>query len=280
MSSANAPVRSRPRRLLLVVVVLAAVAIVGVSPVPTWLLHVRNVGGHGLTSIAVSWSAWEGRAWPFLPLAVALAGLLALLAAASLLRPPLASAGWLFGTALACLALFIGSAIPLERQGYASGVHLTARWGLLTAIGLAGVAAMASAALVTRRGWLAVGLAALVLLSAASYGGRVVALDLAEGNPRHYADGSYVREATAGEPTETLVISNGTYTIGDRWSGTISGRGLVAVLTDDPACPEDRGAYRVFAAGGEDIRWDLVVDLCAGDDRARDLTSGIWHRQP
>lgn len=280
MSSADPPARGRLQRLLLAIIVLAGVAIVALSLLPAWLLHVRNVGGHGLTAISVSWSAWEGRAWPFLPAGVALAGLLAFAAGTRLAGARRPSATWLFSIALGGLALLIGSVVPLERQGYASGVHLTARWGLLAAIGLATAAAVASGAMVRRRAWLVAGAGVLVLLSGASYGGRVVALNLAEGNPRHYADGTYVREATDGQPTETLVISNGTFTIGDRWSGSISGRGLVAVLTDDPACPDDRGAYRVFAAGGQDIRWNLVVDLCAGDARASDLTTGTWRRQP
>ncbi len=255
-------------------------AIVAISLVPAWLLHVRNVGGHGLTAISVAWSAWEGRAWPFLPVAVALAAALALLAALDLARSSVIARGWYASMALVVVGLLVGAAIPLDRQGYASAVHLTPGWALLLATALAALAALAAVLRLDRGRWLAVAGVGLLAVAAATFGGRVVALDLAEGNPRHYADGSYQRTATDGEPGETLVISDGTFTIGERWSGSISGRGLVAVLTDDPACPTDRGAYRVFAAGGEDIRWNLIVDLCADGERSRDLTTGTWRRVP
>lgn len=274
------PSTGRLHRRALTLLVAAGVGIVALSLVPAWLFHVRNVGGHGLTAISVSWSAWEGRAWPFLPVAAALAALLVIVATWSLLRPGRIAPGWPLAVAVACLALLIGSAIPLDRQGYASGVHLTPRWALLGAIGLAVAAVLAGASRVRRPQWLAAAAACLVLLAVATFGGRVVALDLAEGNPRHYADGTYLRPAADGQPAETLVILDGTFTIGNRWSGTITGRGLVAVLTGDPACPDVRGAYRVFAAGGDDIRWNLIVDLCADGERAADLTTGTWQRQP
>ncbi len=281
MNQPGQPAR-RARRDLLVLPLLAALgaAIVAVSLIPAWLIHVRNVGGHGLTAISVAWSAWEGRAWPFLPIAVVVAGALALLASLDLARRGIVPRGWPAGLALVSVGLLVGTAIPLNRQGYASAVHLTPGWALLIAVALAALAALAAVLRLDRGRWLVVAALAVVAMSAAAFGGRVVALNLAEGNPRHYADGSYQRAATADEPAETLVISDGTFTIGERWSGSISGRGLVAVLTDDPACPTDRGAYRVFAAGGDDISFNLIVDLCADGKRASDLTTGTWRRIP
>ncbi|HSM37704.1 MAG TPA: hypothetical protein VK838_00080, partial [Candidatus Limnocylindrales bacterium] len=178
------------------------------------------------------------------------------------------------------LGLLLGAILPLDRTGYASRVEIDLAWALpvAAALGLLMVALTAAAA--RRMAALLVAAAAVVVLSAATYGGRVVALDLAEGNPRHYSDGTYIREATDRQPGETLTIRDGKFSIDARWSGSISGRGLVAVLTDDPACPSDRGAYRVFSAGGQDIRWNLIVDLCADGERGSDLATGIWRRQP
>lgn len=267
-------------RARIAVIFACALAIIATSVLPAWLLHVRNVGGHGLTEISVVWSAWEGRSIPFLALAIVLATGTAALGVTALARPQLGYGTWILGAGVGCAGLLIGSAIPVSRQGYASSVQLTPHWALLLAVGLSLLAVSAAALEVGRPRAALLGGAALAVLAAATFGGRVVALDWAEGNPRHYSDGSYVREATDGQPSETLVIRDGTFRIGDRWSGVISGRGLVAVLTDDPACPDDRGAYRVFPAGGEDIAWNLIVDLCADGERGRDLTTGIWHRQP
>ena len=262
------------------VVGAAGAGIVLLSVVPAWLHHVRNVGGHGLTAISVTWSAWEGRAWPFLPLAVVLAGAVAVLALVGLRWPDISPRRLLASASVLVLGLLLGAILPLDRTGYASRVQIDPVWALpvAAALGLLMVAVTLPGA--RRRAALLVGAAAVIVLSAATYGGRVVALDLAEGNPRHYSDGTYIREATDGQPAETLTIRDGKFSVGGRWSGIISGRGLVAVLTDDPDCPTDRGAYRVFAAGEQDIRWNLIVDLCADGERGRDLTTGIWRRQP
>jgi hypothetical protein len=116
---------------------------------------------------------------------------------------------------------------------------------------------------------------AIAVVAAAAYAGRVVALGLAEGDPRSYTTGTYIRPGAGSEPA-TLVIGEKTYRLDDRWGGAFEGRGLVVVLTDDPACPDDRGSYRIFPAGRDAIRWNTIVDLCADGARARDLTSGVW----
>lgn len=258
----------------------AGLGIVLLSLVPAWLLHVRRVGGEGLTSITVVWSAWEGRAWPLLPLGCALAAAMAALAVASLMRPTSVPRGALLGIAIGCAGLLVGSLFPVTQTGFASSVRVTAQWGLAVAAAIAAVAVvLAAVPFRTNRRWIVVAAIVLVVFTGATYAGRALALNLAEGDGRHYSNGSYTRLATDGQPTESLVIRDGTYRVGERWSGTISGLGLVAVLTDDPACPDTRGAYRVFAAGGEDIRWQLIVDLCADGARARDLTTGTWGRE-
>lgn len=277
-SAGNGESEARPRRRArLAVAAGGGLAIAVLSVVPAWFEHVRNVGGHGLTAISVTWSAWEGRAWPFGPATVVLAVLVALLALVGLARRDLGRP-WLLGAgSLLILGLLLGSLLPLDRLGHASSVHIEPAWALIAA----SVVALAIAAISwpgRDRRLLGLGMAALVVLTVLTYGGRVVALNLAEGDPRHYADGSYRREAGDGQPAETLTIRDGTFSVDGRWWGSLSGRGLVVVLTDDPACPDARGAYRVFAAGDEDIRWDLIVDLCADGERGRDLTTGIWRR--
>jgi hypothetical protein len=263
------------------VLLAAGLGIVLLSIVPAWLLHVRHVGGEGLTTITVVWSAWEGRAWPFLPIGCTLAAVMAAIAVASLVRPASVPRGLLPAVAIACAALLLGSLFPVSQTGFASSVDVTPQWASAMAAAVAVLAVVLAAypLLATRR-WIGAVIVALVVLTGATFAGRVFALNLAEGNGRHYSNGSYTRPASDAEPAESLVIRDGTYRVGERWSGTISGLGLVAVLTDDPACPDARGTYRVSAAGGEDIRWDLIVDLCAGGERARDLTTGTWGRDP
>jgi hypothetical protein len=108
-----------------------------------------------------------------------------------------------------------------------------------------------------------------------------VGLNLAEGTGRHYADGSYTRAATAGQPTETLTIDGETFTVNDRWSGSFEGDGLVVALEDDPACPDVRGSYHLFGVSGtDDLRFEAIVDTCAGGERDGDLSTGIWRRNP
>jgi hypothetical protein len=268
--------RGVPARLLLALI-LSGIAIAALSVVPAWLFHDRFMGGHGLTSITVLWNAWQGRAWPFLPGAAILAVLVALLAALELARPGTLNRWWLTVPSVALLALLAASALPLYRAGYASVVHLTPSWALLVAVGL-GVVMVAGLAALLRGRALLFAVAGLIVLVAAGYGGRVLALDLAEGNPRHWSDGAYERAAVESVSAETLTIANGAYRVDERWSGGIEGRGLVAVLTDDPACPGDRGAYRVFADGEDGIRFELIVDLCADGGRAADMTRGVWRR--
>jgi hypothetical protein len=257
--------------------VLGGLGVVAISLVPGWVVHIRHQGGHGLTEIATVWNAWQGRAWPFLPLAVATAGLVGVLATLAVIgavrTPPLVLAA---GSVLV-LALFLAQLYPLDRTGYASRVVITPAWPVSVGIGLA--LAMSVSALGLggwgKRALTAAGLA-VVLLGVAGVGGRMLALNLAEGDPRSYVTGTYLRAGASGQPAMTMEIGDDAYRVGDRWSGTFEGRGLVVVLTDDPACPSDRGSYRVFPVGETGIRWNTIVDLCADGARARDLTTGAW----
>ena len=260
--------------------VLIAAGLVVLSFVPGWVIHVRHQGGHGLTAITAVWNAWQGRALPVLPLAMGLAAVAAALAAVELARPG-RPPGWVrLAASLGCLALLAASALTIERAGHASRVVVSAGWPLFAGIALA-LALVAAAVPVVRwdRRTLLVAGGAGVLLLAAGVAGRVAALNLAEGDPRTYSVGTYVRPAASGQPAATLRLGDGRYELEGRWSGTLSGPGLVVVLTDDPACPEARGSYRIFPVGEDDIRWNMIVDLCADGERGRDLTTGVWQLQ-
>ena len=260
--------------------ILIAVSLVVLSFVPGWVIHVRHQGGHGLTAITAIWNAWQGRALPVLPLAIGLAAVAAALAAVELARPGRLP-GWArLGTSLACLALLVASALTIERAGHASRVVVSAGWPLLAGIALAlALVAVAVQSVRWDRRMLLVAGGAGVLLLAAGVAGRVGALNLAEGDPRTYSVGTYVRPAASGQPAATLRLGDGRYELEGQWSGTLSGRGPVVVLTDDPACPEARGSYRIFPVGEDEIRWNMIVDQCADGERGRDLTAGVWELQ-
>ena len=265
------------QRTLLVLTVAAAIGILALSLAAGWVVHVRHQGGHGLTEIGAVWNAWQGRAWPVLPIGVAAAALSGALAAVVLLGRARVAPIFVAAGSVIALALFVAALVPLDRTGYASRVVITPAWPAFAALGLAlaMVAAAAVSAGLERRA-LAALVAAAIVLVAAGYATRVVALNLAEGDPRSFRPGTYVREAAAGEPATTLVIGDDSYRVDGRWSGTFEGRGLVVVLTADPACPDARGSYRIFPAGDDAIRWNTIVDLCADGERAADLTRGTW----
>jgi hypothetical protein len=265
------------QRTLLALTVAAAIGIVALSLAPGWVVHIRHQGGHGLTEIGTVWNAWQGRAWPVLPIGVAAAALSGALATAMLLGRARVATNFVAAGSVIALALFVAALVPLDRTGYASRVVITPAWPAFTAVGLAlaMVAAAAASAGLGRRALFALVAAGIVLVVAA-YGIRVVALNLAEGDPRSFRPGTYVRAAAGGQPAATLVIGDDSYRVDGRWSGTFEGRGLVVVLTADPACPNERGSYRIFPAGEDAIRWNTIVDLCADGERAADLTRGTW----
>jgi hypothetical protein len=178
------------------------------------------------------------------------------------------------------LALLIASAIPIGQRGHASLVDIGPGPILLAAIGLATVSVAAILYVAPpSRGVLLALLAVGVLAVPVGAASRLLALNLAEGDGRHYADGSYTRTNSAGQ-AETLTLSDGRYRIGEAWSGRFEGSGLVVSLTDDPACPATRGSYHVWAAGGgDDIRWETIVDTCADGARSAQIV-GTWVRTP
>jgi hypothetical protein len=270
------------RRAALLLIGLAGMAVLGLSFVDGWIVHVRHIGGHGLTVLETVVNAWERRSVPVLSAGVLLAAIVAALALWRLTRADRSArtTGLLLIGCVAALGLLLASAVPLEHEGVVVRVELSAGWPLLVSIGLvSAMTALAALLLAPRPSVLAAAAVLAALLVVAGTGGRALGLALAEGDNRHYADGSYLRMATNGQPTETLLFQQGRYEVGDRWSGRYEGRGLVISLVDDPACPDARGTYRVWGEGEQDIWWQTIVDVCADGERAADLTTGIWVRQ-
>lgn len=270
----------RPRRGLLFGLLLAtAIGLVALSFATGWVVHARHQGGHGLTEIGAVWNAWQGRAWPTLPIGIGAAAAVGLAALVELLRPGRVPS-WLFVVGSAVVLGLLGAQLlTLDRRGYASQVVITPGWPVFAGVGLAvlmGICAIAATGWARRAAAMAA--ATLVVFTVAGVGGRWAALSLAEGDPRSYRPGTYVRAEASGQAPSTLVIGSDTFELQGRWSGSFEGRGLVVVLTDDPACPDARGSYRIFPVGEDGIRWNTIVDLCADGERARDLTSGVWER--
>lgn len=267
------------RRALLWVIVVAGVAVGGLSLMPGWVVHTRAVLGEGTRLVVTEPGPWDGQAVPVLSAAVLLEIVVALGAAVQLARSS-GGSRVLVVAALVGLGLLLAVSWPVSQSGHASGVTITPSWPMALAIAAGVVAVVASLLAASLRPPLvALALGAIVLVAIGGAAARWIELNLAEGNGQHWAEGSYTRHATGGEATETLTMQGGTYRLGARWSGTFEPSGLVVVLTGDPACPGDRGSYHVRSvAATQDITWDAIVDLCSNGARARDLETGTWVR--
>ncbi len=267
---------SRTRTFTLIVV-SCALAMGALAFVPDWLVHNRTLYGEGYRHLVLGLSAWKSSSVPVTTTGVLLVIGAGLLAGVRYLRPNVPA--WPMQlAAIVGLALLLGSAFPVGQHGFASAVDLSPGWPLLVAIVLAAgsVAAGVLLAMPTRLGAAALVVALLALAPAAAVG-RHVLLDATEGTNQHYSDGTYTHVVN-GARGEVLTLRNGSYTVGDAWSGTFEYRGLVIAFTDDPACPDARGAYFAWASGTQgDIRLEMIVDTCADGARAADLT-GTWAR--
>ena len=266
------------RRRWLLVVAASGLVIFVLSFLGGWLIHDREVLGEGYRSAQVALSAWRGPAVPVLALAVISALVVVGWAALAAWRSALPRWPLLWGS-VAALGLLLATAAPISQDGHASRVDLTG--GPLLALGIAAAVLMVVAAAVVeppRRRVLAAAVAAVPVLMAVGAGGRWIGLQAAEGSGRHWSEGAYTRVATAGEPTETLTIGDGTFTVADRWSGTWEWSGWTVSLDDDPACPDARGTYHAHGTDGDGLRFVKIVDTCGDGARAADLETGIWER--
>jgi hypothetical protein len=251
------------------VVLALAVAIVALSFVPAWLTHHREMRGEGYRTLLVGLSAWQLGAVPVVSAGVigaAVTGLVAVAPGRVRALAPLAAA--------IPPALFAAAAVPIAHNGQVSSLALAPGWAL--GLGLLGAVAALGVAIThapRHRRILAVLPLMAVLVGGGAFLGRVAMLNAAESDRPHWSAGVYERDGVRLELTES------SYRAGDRWAGAFSSSGLTVVLTDDPACPDARGAYRIFDAGGDDIRWNLIVDVCADGARGEAL-EGTWARVP
>jgi len=268
-----------PRRTVVALIVasITGFVVAGLSFVPAWLAHDRVVLGEGARHVHVELTAWSSQSWPILSAGVLLLVAGSVLALAQLVRIRHIGPGWGLSSTCAGLGLLGAGLMPVSQSGHASSVMLTAGWGLVAAVVLAVAAAGGAAVVAAPRRVVAAACAALVVLGGiGGWGGRVVELNLAEGTGLHYHRGSYTRQASDGQPTETLTFGANTISVGSRWSGLYEGSGRVVSLTDDPACPDVRASYHVDEVVGGGITWETIIDTCANGERARDLTTGVW----
>ena len=267
---------TRARWLILVAV--AGVAIFGLSFVNAWINHDRELRGEGYRWVQHGLSAWRGVGMPVLT-AVSLVALGTAGWAVALLRNASLPAWPAIGGSVIVVGLAASAAYPVSQDSHASSVDLSA--GPLVAVGvLLGLAMLIGSLAAAGRGRRMLGAAVVgvLVLGVAGSAARWAGLQAAEGTGRHWTEGSYTRAVTAEEPEETLTIRDGTFAVGDRWSGTWDWSGWTVIITDDPACPEARGTYHAHDAGEGGLRFVKVVDVCRDGERGRDLETGIWER--
>jgi hypothetical protein len=251
------------------VVLGLAVAIIALSFVPAWLTHHREMRGEGYRTLLLGLTAWQLGAVPVVSAGIigtAVTGLVAIAPGRVRALAPLVAA--------IPPALFAGAAVPIAHNGQVSSLVLGPGWALgLGLLGTVTVLGLVITHAPRNRRLLAVLPLIAAIVGSGAFLGRVAMLNAAESDRPHWSAGTYERDGVRLELTES------SYRVGDRWSGAFSSSGLTVVLTDDPACPEARGAYRIFDAGGGDIRWNLIVDVCADGARGEAL-EGTWTHVP
>ncbi|HET7521460.1 MAG TPA: hypothetical protein VFK61_07985 [Candidatus Limnocylindria bacterium] len=281
------------RRAALVAVMAGGLLLLAGSFLDGWITHQREVRGEGYRLVTTLMSAWRSPVSPVLPIGIASGVFATVAAAAALLVPVTERLSWraiqvAAAASAGALAVVAAQLVPLGQDGRTSSVDLYPAWaafaGLLLTAAMLALAwwALRPALTATGARRMAVVVAALgLVIAAVAVAGRQVSLLAANPTGEHWSDGTYVRPATGDQPEETLVISDGHFQVGDRWSGTWSGKGLSIIIEDDPACPEARGAYHAHDEGpdGADLRFVALLDRCADGERQQDLETGIWERQ-
>jgi len=264
---------------------LAAVAASGVivfalSFVRAWVAHERELRGEGYRFVSFVADAWREPAAPLLTVAVVLALVVGVAAALALWRHLGVSRSLLLVGSATVLALMVASAVPIAQDGHASSVDVRMAVLMPVGIGLSLLMTIGAATVARpRRTGAAAVAGAVILVVVGGVGGRWWLLQASEGTGRHWSDGSYVRRATGGEPTERMTIAGDRVTIGDRWQGTWEWSGWTVVIDDDAACPDSRGTYHARGVNDDDLRFVMVVDTCRDGARAADLQTGVWERE-
>lgn len=270
-----------PRSGWLALAVVACAAILGLSFVDAWIVHRRELSGEGYREVISTVGAWRSVGLPVLGLGVAVAAATGLAAVAQWLDRPRAP-GWALplGGAIT-LGLLAATLVPVSQDGHASKIDLSPAWAAFAGTAAAVLLAIAAVrvAAPTRRQVLGLAVVAIVAFVVGG-AGRWAALQAGAAPTAAWDTGTYTRPATDGAPELTLTVEADRYRIGDRWSGTWESHSWTVILTDDPACPDDRGTYHAHNVGpdGEDLRFVRVVDTCADGARAADLETGTWER--
>jgi hypothetical protein len=269
------------RRSWLAILAVAGILVFALGFVDGWIVHDREVRGEGYRLVQVVLGVWEERGLPILA-AGTIAALLVGIGAAMAWAGRAVVPAWVLviGASLA-LGILASGAFPVSQDGLASSVDLSLGWPLAVAVGLGIVMAVAAFLAVPPRAGVIVAAAIVAIVAfGIGAGGRWYGLQLAEGDGRHWSDGSYTRTATGEQPTETLTFDGETIAIGDRWSGTLDWSGWVVNIEDDPACPDARGSYHAHGEGEDGLRFVKLIDTCRDGERAADLETGIWERVP
>lgn len=245
-----------------------AIVILGLSFVPGWLVHEREVRGEGYRTFAIDLTAWQLRSGS---LPVIAGGVLAALAVGVAAVTLPGARRWLLVGLGVAVGLLAAGLLPLERLGHITHVWLGPGWLLGAGIGLVvAMGAVAYRGAAPGRRTLAAAGVVVVLAAVLGGGVRLLQLELTEGADPHWSDGSYTRvDGTGG----LLEFDGGTFALGP-WSGEIEAAGINVILTGDPGCPDARGFYRVRPVD-DGVLWEKVVDTCADGARSEQL-EGVW----
>jgi hypothetical protein len=250
--------------------VALALVVVGLSFVPGWLVHEREVRGEGYRTFAIGLTAWQLRSGSLPVIGGGVVVALAVGVAAVTLP---AARRWLLAGLGIAAGMLMAGLLPVGRLGHITHVWLSPGW----TIG-AGIALVAAMGVVAYRGGApgrrTLAMAAISVVLAAVLGGgvRLLQLELTEGADPHWSDGTWHRaDGASGE----LVLDDGRFAL-DGWSGQVEPAGINVILTDDAACPDARGFYRVRTVD-DGVLWERVVDTCADGARAEAL-EGIWQQ--
>lgn len=269
------------RRTWLAIMAVTGIGIFALAFVDGWLVHDRELRGEGYRLVQVVLGVWEERGLPILAAGTIAALLVGIAAAVAWAGRAVVPSRLLVIGAFVALGILASGAFPIAQDTLASSVDVTLGWPVAVAIGLGLVMVVAgSMSFGARPALLAAGVVVAAVAFAAGAGGRWYGLQLAEGDGRHWSDGSYTRAAVDGQPTETLTFQDERLTIGDRWSGSLEWNGWVINIEDDPACPDARGTYHAHGEGDEDLSFVKIIDTCQDGERATDLETGIWERVP
>ena len=208
------------RRTWLAIMAVAGIGIFALAFVDGWIVHQRELRGEGYRLVEVVLGVWEERGLPIVAIGTIVALLVGIGATLAWAGRTAVPGPLLLVGAFLSLGILASGAFPVSQDSLASSVDLSIGWPLAVAIALSVIMVLAGfLAFRPRSTILAAGAVIAVVAFAAGSGGRWYGLHLAEGDGRHWSDGSYTRTALGGQPTETLTFDDfieGTENFGTR----------------------------------------------------------------